>query len=207
MRLYGSSKNKKYIKQIKCMKFNSTNYWKLRYKNGGLSGNGSYASEAKKKADYINSVIRDFNIKSINDIGHGDGNQLKYIEGFKDYTGYDVSEHARQRCLNIHGKKKGYRFISDTNSFNTGDLAMSLDVIYHLVEQDTFESYMDLLFSLSQYVLIYSTDMDNGNSGSRSHVYHRNIKNYISKTFINFKLIDNVELKPSVYMMLYKKSS
>ena len=43
------------------------------------------------------------------------------------------------------------------------DLSLSLDVIYHLVEDDVFEYYMRTLFEASNgYVIIYASDSDDG---------------------------------------------
>lgn len=42
-----------------------------------------------------------------------------------------------------------------------GDLALSLDVIYHLIEDEIFEKYMKDVFRAStKYVIIYSTDFE-----------------------------------------------
>lgn len=41
------------------------------------------------------------------------------------------------------------------------DLSLSLDVIYHLVEDEVFETYINTLFkSARRYVIIYSSNSD-----------------------------------------------
>ena len=43
----------------------------------------------------------------------------------------------------------------------TADLALSLDVIYHLTEDTVFEAYMRHLFAAgSRFVIIYATDRE-----------------------------------------------
>ena len=58
------------------------------------------------------------------------------------------------------------------------DLSISLDVIYHLIEDDVFDLYMNNLFSSSnKFVCIYSS---NSNSGGK-HVKHRKFTDWIDK--------------------------
>ena len=60
------------------------------------------------------------------------------------------------------------------------ELALSLDAIYHLVEDETFCTYMSHLFSTArQYVLIYSTDEER--KTKTPHVRHRNYSQWIVK--------------------------
>ena len=55
--------------------FDSNEYWENRYKNNETSGDGSYGKLALFKSSIINNFIKDYNIKSILDLGCGDGNQ------------------------------------------------------------------------------------------------------------------------------------
>jgi hypothetical protein len=75
----------------------------------------------------------------------------------------------------------------DSYSIEYFDLAISLDVIYHLVEDEIFEQYMvDLFSSASKYVLIYSSDFEvEGNA----HVRHRKFSNWVAVQQPDFQLI------------------
>lgn len=49
----------------------------------------------------------------------------------------------------------------DAYANETADLTLSLDVIYHLIEDNVFFTYMDRLFdSSTKFVIIYSLNTD-----------------------------------------------
>jgi len=183
--------------------FNSKEYWEQRYAGGGDSGTGSYGVSATIKADYINSVIEKYNIKTLNDLGHGDGNQIHLLKGFDQYTGYDVSSTIRDKCILQFKDDKRYTFIDDVSQFKQADLAMSLDVLYHLTEHNVFVDYIDRLFSLGEYVLIYAVDRDQRGD---SHVLCRKFTDYISEMYTRFTLIDVADgSHDKVKLYLYKR--
>lgn len=172
------------------MSFNSKTYLENRYKGDGNSGLGSYGREAKFKSDYINSVIKTKKIKTINDLGCGDGNQISQLTGFKRYCGYDVSETALFNCKKGFENKKQFNFVNRISEMNFSDLTMSLDVIYHIIEDNVYQEYMRNLFDLSlKYVLIYSTDNDSLKSGVE-HIKHRKFSLWVSKNKFDFKLVE-----------------
>lgn len=182
--------------------FNSKEYWEKRYKKSGNSGLGSYGDECKWKSTYVNNVINQYNIRTINDYGHGDCNQIQYIKGFVKYYGYDVSETIRKKCKEKFDDSK-YNFIDNVNDFPFSDLSMSLDVIYHLIEYSIYEKYLKDLFSKSTYVVIYSTDRDEKKS---NHVTHRTFSDYIRENFKDYKLINtDFSFRDDCGMYLYKK--
>ena len=77
------------------------------------------------------------------------------------------------------------------------DCAMSLDVIYHLVEDDVFEKYMYRLFeSSNRYVCIYSSDFD---SESMGHVRHRQFTKWIDKNLEGKWKLENMIKNPYAY--------
>jgi len=149
---------KKVIKQ-----FDSKNYWEKRYINKGNSGTGSYGRLAKFKADIINDFVYSEGINKIIELGSGDGNQL-CLAKYNDYIGLDVSEKAIKLCKSLFkddSTKSFFRY-EDLIKYNfEAELTLSLDVIFHLVEDEVFEEYMNNLFTLStKYVIIYSSNYD-----------------------------------------------
>ena len=181
----------------------SINHWENRYKKQGNSGEGSYGNEAQEKANYINNVINKYNIKSINDYGHGDGNQLTYIKGFKNYYGYDVSDTVREKCISDFKNKPNCNFISTPEEFNIADLAISLDVLYHVVEDNLYKNYLKTLFNIGNLILIYSVDK---NSNVTHYFKSRKFTPYIKENFPNFELIETtIPNSKDVSMFLYKK--
>jgi hypothetical protein len=53
----------------------SGNYWEERYSQGGNSGSGSYAKFAEFKAEVLNDLVQQNAIRSVIELGCGDGNQ------------------------------------------------------------------------------------------------------------------------------------
>lgn len=66
------------------------------------------------------------------------------------------------------------------------DLSISLDVIFHLVEDEIFEKYMFDLFKFStSYVIIYAWDVD---EEKKYHIRQRNYSKWIKKNIHSFHL-------------------
>jgi SAM-dependent methyltransferase len=72
-------------------------YWRKRYDAGLDSGEGSYLQLAKFKAKVINDFVLEHGIKSVLELGCGDGNQLT-LANYPQYLGVDVSPDALERC-------------------------------------------------------------------------------------------------------------
>jgi predicted O-methyltransferase YrrM/SAM-dependent methyltransferase len=175
--------------------FNSANYWENRYKENGNSGSGSYNNLAQFKADIINTFIIKHNIKSIIDYGVGDGNQLKLIDTEnKQYIGIDVSPTIIKKCKEIFIKDTTKTFLLENEVNNqTAELLISCDVIYHLIEDDVYNAYMNKLFNMSRkFVIIYAK---NNNINHASHVKFRNFTDYVVNNFKQWKLIKHIPNK------------
>lgn len=171
-------------------------YWRVRYYFGGTSGAGSYERLAEFKSEIINQFLKTEDIHSVIEWGCGDGNQLIKLQ-YKKYIGYDISVKAVERCRTHFSKDKSKKFICYDGDLvkieDKAELALSLDVIYHLVEDSVFATYMKNLFSSSQkFVCIYSSNFDDRKT---SHVKHREFTKYISKNFPEWKLIHIVKNK------------
>lgn len=133
----------------------SAQYWERRYVRGGDSGSGSYGKLAKFKADVLNQFVARHNVQNVIEFGCGDGNQLQ-LAHYSQYLGFDISPTAVARCRERfrNDPHKSFRLMSEYAG-EQGDLSLSLDVIYHLVEDEVFEDYMRTLFAASRrYVII-----------------------------------------------------
>ncbi|WP_322998800.1 hypothetical protein [Castellaniella sp.] len=166
----------------------SSDYWKKRYSSGGNSGCGSYGGLAKFKAEIINKFVLENHIDSVIEFGCGDGNQLSYAI-YPKYIGFDVSEVALSLCSRKFDGDESKKFLLDGEySGQTSDLTLSLDVIYHLVEDEVFDSYMARLFDSSKkFVIIYSSNNDN--VVDARHVRHRIFTSWVNQNRSNWKLI------------------
>ena len=136
----------------------SADYWEQRYLSGGTSGSGSANRLAEFKANFLNEFVRNNGIASVIEFGSGDGSQLALAK-YPCYLGVDVSQAAVELGREKFGGAANIRIIhlSEFDVVSAADLTLSLDVIFHLVEDEVFESYMGRLFSASKrWVIIYS---------------------------------------------------
>lgn len=173
----------------------SAAYWEARYAAGGNSGAGSYALFAEFKAEILNRFVEQHGIRSVIEFGCGDGNQLR-LANYPGYIGVDVSSTAIEICRKAFASD-GSKVFSVSNEYagQKADLSLSLDVIYHLVEDLVFDSYMATLFNASnRYVIIYASDTDE-NVGTARHVVHRNFTRWVAARMPNWKLLDHIPNK------------
>jgi SAM-dependent methyltransferase len=171
----------------------SAAYWEKRYSTGGNSGVGSYTFFAEFKADVLNGFVATHHVQSVIDFGCGDGNQLRLAK-YPAYLGFDVSRTAVSQCQKLFKSDthKSFRLISKYNG-EKADLTLSLDVIYHLVEDAVFEGYMRTLFVASnQYVIIYASDSDDNGGCEGAHVRHRKFTRWIRENLPNWNLVEQL---------------
>jgi cyclopropane fatty-acyl-phospholipid synthase-like methyltransferase len=172
----------------------SKNYWEERYAKGGDSGYGSYSKFAEFKAEYINKIIKENNLSTVLEFGCGDGNQLTLAE-YPHYIGLDVSSTIIDLCNEKFSEDKAKEFqVYDSFTYDKSikcDISMSLDVIYHLVEEEVYNKYMEHLFSGSdKFVIIYSS---NEYREQTFHEKHRKFTDWIKTNATDWKLIDRTE--------------
>lgn len=169
------------------------NYWEIRYKSGGNSGSGSYNKIAEHKAEVINNYIVKYEIKTISDFGCGDGNQINMFKGFNIYTGFDISSFIIAKCINIFRDRNNMFFVNSIIDLPTSDLCLSLDVIYHILDNDEYHNYMTNLFNKSnRFVLIFSTDHDDNNHDAK-HILHHKFSDWVVEYYNEFKLIEVID--------------
>jgi SAM-dependent methyltransferase len=151
----------------------SSDYWEERYRAGGKSGAGSYNRLATFKAEFLNEFIEHERVESVLEFGCGDGSQLK-LARYPFYMGVDIAPTAVAKCSSIFEEDTSKRFFlaSELPSIVEAEATISLDVIYHLVEDGVFETYMQELFLRAQrFVIVYSSNREA--SWPSPHVRHR----------------------------------
>ncbi len=160
----------------------SASYWELRYRNGGTSGAGSYGRLAEFKAEVLNEFVRAKGVRTVIEFGCGDGAQLE-LASYPEYVGIDVATISIERCSTRFAHDSTKRFYlaeALPRDFGAFDLALSLDVIFHLVEDRVFDSYMRSLFARAKHhVVIYSSNYDA--LSASPHVRHRKFTDWIAK--------------------------
>jgi len=184
---------KQYLKIKKMFFKGSANYWESRYSKGGNSGAGSYNNLAKFKAHVLNDFMNQNKIKTVIEFGCGDGNQLT-LANYTKYIGFDISQTAISLCRQKfkNDNSKTFLLINDYNG-EKADCVLSLDVIYHLVEDQVFEDHIKFLFdAATKYVIIYSCDDEKLQHPSDNHVKTRNFTKYIGANFSTWKLNQHI---------------
>jgi SAM-dependent methyltransferase len=150
----------------------SRTYWLKRYAFGGNSGSGSRGSSAVYKAGFVNGFVAAHGIASVGDLGCGDGAVAELITA-PQYTGYDIS--ARALALAAERQAgEGKQFALLGGGIKGADLMLSMDVVYHLIEDKVFDRHLTVLAAhAGRFVLIYGTDHEA--AGSAPHVRHRRV--------------------------------
>lgn len=168
--------------------FDSNEYWEHRYKNDGTSGDGSYGKLATFKGKILDNFIKEHDVKSILDLGCGDGNQLKYYNTTNiNYTGVDPSITIINKLKETYEDDKNKQFIVLDENINTkAELTMSCDVLFHLINFNIWEKHIDNLFNIStKYVIIYAYDVD---QEWDNHCKSRKFTDFIKNKYSNWQL-------------------
>jgi hypothetical protein len=132
------------------------------------------------------------------ELGCGDGNQLA-LASYPSYVGLDVSLQAVKSCRRRFAGDPRKSFIHyvpgampNLADFLSADATLSLDVVYHLVEDEVYERHLSDLFSMSAgHVVVYSSDRDE--RAGVPHVRHRNVTADVAKRFPTFRLAHTIE--------------
>lgn len=177
----------------------SGSFWNDYYAQGGNSGSGSYGRLAEFKRHIIEQFLRSNSIHTVVEIGCGDGNQLSLID-YEDYTGVDVSQviiNVNRERFQTDAHKHFYCTLTERDKYigKKYDLALSMDVIFHLLEDDVFHAYLEDLFSLSnRFVIVYSSNHEEYTPWPEYR--HRNFTGYVQEHFPEWKLIHYI---PNLY--------
>lgn len=174
--------------------FRSADYWRERYRGGGNSGAGAGGRLAVYKAHIVNVTCETRRIRSVVEFGSGDGSQATLFH-VPQYLGVDVSPEALEIARARLEGRTNFR-LKALDAFKaepeTADLSVSLDVIYHLVEDAVFEDYMERLFAAARkFVLIYSSDHDA--EATVPHVRHRRYSTWIERHAPHWRLARTLE--------------
>ena len=146
------------------------------------------------KAQVINDYVRKHDIQSAIEFGCGDGNQLSLLQ-VPSYVGLDISPTAIESCATRFAADRSKSFFLydprafvDCQRLLSAELTLSLDVIYHLVEDDVYERYLGHLFGAAQRsVIIYSSNEDRGRPVA--HVRHRRFTDGVAESFPAWTLV------------------
>eukprot|EP00037_Helgoeca_nana_P028536 m.336160 g.336160 ORF g.336160 m.336160 type:complete len:250 (+) comp27779_c2_seq2:190-939(+) len=177
---------------VRAAPFDSGAFWETRYKGGGNSGAGSYGDLARYKAAFLNLFVSAHNVKTVIEFGCGDGANLQLYK-IPSYTGFDVSKTilARTAAKNSPDVAAGTKTFLHISEYDTNPtkyraaVSISFDVLYHLIEDTVFDSYMRRLFGSAKFfVMIYSSDHDYRQA---DHVRHRKFTSWVKENAPEFE--------------------
>ena len=166
--------------------FSSCRYWEARYRAGGTSGAGSHGTLLRFKAAVINAFIADNAVGGVLDLGCGDGTLLSLLR-LPSYVGVDVSPTALACCASRFPRHRFVPFDA-VEAEAPAELALSIDVIFHLVEDAVFAGTMHALFShATRFVLIYASNLDS--DWPAPHVRHRRFTDHVAAAWPEWRLL------------------
>lgn len=169
----------------------SAHYWERRYATGGSSGPGSAGELAAFKADQVNRLVREHDIQTVLDVGSGDGQQLALLD-VPTYVGVDVSATAVEACRRMYGETPNRRFmLASDGPLPKAELALSMQVTLHLIEDPVFERYMRELFqAATRMVVIFDADAE---GSPWPHVRFRRFTQWIVENIDGWQLAEVVD--------------
>jgi protein O-GlcNAc transferase len=168
-------------------------YWEQRYRRGGNSGSGSYGRLAYFKAEVLNEFISENKVEDIIEFGCGDGHQTSLLEN-TSYLGVDISPTAIEQCRKRFETDSSKRFMelkAFTETPRNATLTLSLDVIYHLVDDEIYYAYMrDLFDYANRFCIVYSANVEEMTPDI--HVRKRKFTEWVEQNRPQWKLIKHL---------------
>jgi SAM-dependent methyltransferase len=156
---------------------------------------------AEIKAEVLNRLVAEQRIGSVIEFGCGDGEQLA-LATYPRYLGLDVSPTTLRKIISKFADDPSKSFalydpscFSDRTEFTTADLSISLDVIYHLVEDDVYDLHLRHLFGAARrMVVLFTSDADDPSmSGTfAAHVRHRPVLRDIAERYPGWRLRERI---------------
>jgi hypothetical protein len=140
----------------------------------------------------LNDFVARNGIRSVIEFGVGDGAQLRLAE-YPSYIGVDVSETVVEATRTKFAADRSIEIMhtSELSGQERAGLSLSLDVIYHLVEDETFDVYMRQLFAAAtRYVIVYGSDFDS--DWRNPHVRHRKFTRWVEFNETDFALSETI---------------
>jgi SAM-dependent methyltransferase len=179
----------------------SRRYWEHHYARGGTSGEGSAGARARFKAEVLNDFVTRHGVGSVVEFGCGDGQQLA-LASYPRYLGLDVSPTVLRRTMDRFAGDPTKSFLcydparfTDPAGFLTADLALSLDVIYHLVEDDAYFLHLRQVFDTARrFVVLFTSDRQGLATVEQTapHVRHRPVARDVGELFPQWRLRERI---------------
>ncbi len=179
----------------------SGSFWDRHYARGGSSGEGSQGMLADFKAEVLNDFVTRHAVRSVIEFGCGDGEQLARAR-YPRYLGLDVSPSTLRRVARRFADDRTKSFLrydpecfTDPAGMLVAELALSLDVIYHLVEDSVYEAHLRHVFGAARrYVVLFTSDADTlpVTEPTGPHIRHRPVTRDVAGSFPDWRLVERI---------------
>jgi SAM-dependent methyltransferase len=149
----------------------------------------------------LNEFVARHRIDSVVEFGCGDGQQLS-LAAYPRYLGLDVSPTVLRRAIDRFASDPTKSFLHyaptrfrDPVGFVSADLALSLDVVYHLVEDEAYHLHLRHVFGAARrFVVLFTSDLDRIELADRAapHVRHRPVVRDVAAMFPGWRLRERI---------------
>lgn len=151
--------------------YRERDYWTQRYAKGGHSGAGSRGLEFLWKVKTIRSLIQQFAVRSILDIGCGDGVVAAPAVTFgsrflAEYMGVDLARHPQFPRLPFRQAD------AVEDELPQADLVLCLDVLFHIESDERHDRLVERICGLARRV-VFVTTMNEAADTHAPHVFYR----------------------------------
>lgn len=174
--------------------FDSARYWRSRHERSGQILGGWEAAD-DWKVELLNVLTRKHHIASVVDYGCGDGRIGARLVA-PVYTGVDVAPAALDRARAARPDAEFRLLHPDAvPPVIPADMAISTDVVYHLVEDARYDDHLRALFGSARHVVvIVSSDEE---LQVVEHVRHRRVVDDVLARFPGWRLRATVPPPPA----------
>lgn len=156
-------------------------YWNKRYE-AGTTFAGSTGRLLDFKFGVVQDVVNKYKIKSVIDLGCGFPAVLAALDVGR-YTGVEISDYALSELEEHASETKTFKYLKALRKADAADMAVSLDVI-QFVPDDEYTAHLDLLFSMGKkYVLIYGPNQTGSGLQLADHMHFREFLPYIKEKY------------------------
>jgi 2-polyprenyl-3-methyl-5-hydroxy-6-metoxy-1,4-benzoquinol methylase len=180
--------------------YNESLFWEQRYASGGNSGSGSEGTEAEWKVKELSRLITKHKIKSVLDVGSGDGRIARAVMSRHPdvtYVGIDISPTAVASCS--ASALPNMKFIvSDCveSEIPQADMVMCVDVLTHISTQSRQQA-LEKKIRQSSLKCSFITNWNwstifNDHSVKAKHVF---VRPYVPKSLMNTE-VKSVDTNP-----------
>jgi SAM-dependent methyltransferase len=149
--------------------------WVMREHQGSLSGVGSTHLATRDLAVRLATFLHEVGCRRLVDIGCGDFNWMRTVEGDFQYLGIDVVPEVIARNNSQYADERRHFACADATNgpIETGDVAICREVLFHLSFNDGLKLLRNVRAAGFQYVLLTTDKSVWFNSDIRSGDFRR----------------------------------